>query len=94
MPIRLPIRLEESVWRPILVQYFPKPGARLIQACEELANNKVARQKGRLRLLVQVLKLATRMASKKKVRLAESHFFEALALRSQMMGQGNLAATR
>lgn len=91
MPIRLPARLEEAVWRPILVQYFPKPTAKLLETAGQVVNHKIPRQRGRLRLLVQVLKLASRIASKKKARLAEAHFFEALALRAQMMGQ-NLEA--
>lgn len=87
MPIRLPRLLGEAAVRPIVVQYFPRPSARLLAACQQLANNQMPRQLGRLRLLSQVLRLASRIASKKKTRLAEPHFFEALALREQMMGE-------
>ncbi|MBI5770888.1 MAG: AAA family ATPase [Verrucomicrobia bacterium] len=87
MPIRLPRVLTEEHFRPIVVQYFPRPGEKLLAACAQLANNKMPRQQGRLRLLSQVLRLASRVASKKKTRLAEIHFFEALGLREQMMGE-------
>lgn len=86
MPIRLPAVLEEASWRPILVQYFPKPSRAACEAAEKLANNRLPRQKGRVRLLTQVLKLATRLASKEGGRLTEDHFFKALALREQMIG--------
>jgi hypothetical protein len=87
MPIRLPRVLSEPHLRPIVVQYLPKPSAKLLTACEQLSNNRMPRQQGRLRLLSQVLRLASRIASKKKTRLAEVHFFEALAAREQMMGE-------
>lgn len=87
MPIRLPSLLGEDNFRPIVVQYFSKPSKNLLTACGQLANDQLARQKGRLRLLSQVLRLASRIASRKKTRLAEVHFFEALALRAQMMGE-------
>ncbi len=87
MPIRLPSVLEEAHFRPILVQYFPRASKQLLATCEQIANDRLPRQKGRLRLLSQVLRLASRIASKKKTRLAETHFFEALAAREQMMGE-------
>lgn len=88
MPIRLPGVLTEEHFRPIVVQYFPRPTKKVLDACEQLANNRMPRQQGRLRLLSQVLRLASRIASKKKSpRLAEVHFFEALAMRDQMMGE-------
>ncbi|WP_414664875.1 AAA family ATPase [Horticoccus sp. 23ND18S-11] len=87
MPIRLPRVLGEPHIRPIVVQYFTRPSAKVLTACEQLANNKMPRQQGRLRLLSQVLRLASRIASKKKTRLAEVHFFEAMAMREQMMGE-------
>jgi DNA transposition AAA+ family ATPase len=89
MPIRLPRVLTEEHFRPIVVQYFPRPSKTLIDACADVANNRMPRQQGRLRLLSQVLRLASRIASKKKTKtkLLEPHFFEALAMREQMMGE-------
>lgn len=86
MPIRLPSLLTEEHFRPIVVQYFPKPSKALLTSCGQVANNKLPRQQGRLRLLSQVLRLASRIASKKKTKLVEVHFYEALASREAMMG--------
>ncbi|HTJ78507.1 MAG TPA: ATP-binding protein [Rariglobus sp.] len=86
MPIRLPRLLVENAYRPLVVQYFPRPTAKLLQACAQLANDQMPKQKGRLRLLNQVLRLATRIASKARKPLTEAHFFSSLALRQQMMG--------
>jgi hypothetical protein len=89
LPIRLPYVLGEANWRPILVQYFPRPSEKLLKACEQIANNKMrAGERGRLRTLVKTLQLATRMASKDRednprIRLNEEHFFKALAMRQK-----------
>jgi hypothetical protein len=87
MPVRLPRLLKPEHIRPIVVQYFPKPSAELLQACAQLANDQMPRQKGRLRLLSQVLRLSSRVASTKKTRLVEVHFFTALGMREEMMGE-------
>jgi hypothetical protein len=92
MIIRLPAVMVEATWFPIVVQYFPKPSKALLSACNEIANNKRARIKGRLRMLGELFKLAMRIASKAKQPLREEHFFKALALREQMMGKTQMAA--
>lgn len=91
MPIRLPHELKEEHFRPIVVQYFPKPGRKLLEACEQIANNRLPRQQGRLRLLSQILRLSSRIASKRagktgRVRLTEDDFFRAMNIRDEMMG--------
>lgn len=87
MPVVLPKLLQEADYRPIVVQYFPRPSEKLLTICGQLANNEFAHQKGRLRLLRQVMSLATRIASKDKKtpKLDESHFLKALKMRSEMM---------
>lgn len=89
MPVRLPALLDEAAYRPLVVQYFPRPSAKLLETCGQLANDKLPRQQGRLRLLNQVLRLSSRFAHKAKRRLVEDDFYKALALRAQMMGREN-----
>ncbi|WP_043588964.1 ATP-binding protein [Geminisphaera colitermitum] len=86
MPVKLPAELGEEHYRPLIVPWFPRPGPKLLAACGQVANDKLPRQKGRLRLLSQICRLANRVAAKKGETLAEHHFFKALALRDQMMG--------
>jgi len=92
LTIRLPFKLEEAAYRPIVVQYFPKPSDKLLSACEQLANNRLPGQRGRLRVMTKVLMLATRLVAKEReknprARLTEQHFFKALAVRDQLMGR-------
>ena len=42
---------------------------------------------GRLGILVENLKVASRIAAKSKQKLTEEHFFKAVAVRTQMMGE-------
>lgn len=93
MPIKLPAVLKEAHYRPVVVPFFPKPSEKLLATCGHIANDLLPRQKGRLRLLDQVLRLAARMAQKKGVALGESHVYAAMALRAQMMGKEQESAT-
>lgn len=95
LQIRLPSVLDEADFRPLVVQYFPNPTKKLLEACEQVANNKMARQKGRLRTMVKIFELANRMAVKEREknprkRFTEEHFFKALALREKFRQSGNL----
>jgi DNA transposition AAA+ family ATPase len=81
MPIRLPGTIKKLDWMPILKQYVKNPGERLINECNLIANSL-----GRLGILVETLKVASRIASKSKENLNEEHVFKAIALRKQMMG--------
>lgn len=81
MPIRLPRRLKKSDFMPILRQYVKSPTERLITVCDEIAN-----AMGRLGILVETLKLASRMAKKSGGPITDEHVYKAVALRRQMMG--------
>lgn len=82
MPIRLPKRLKESDILPILIQYIPEPSDTLISEALRIANDL-----GRLGILVELLKVGSRMAAKDKKKLTETHIFAAIKLRHEMMGQ-------
>lgn len=81
-PVRLFREIQAKDYQPILEQYFKRPSAKLIESAGTIANDQ-----GRLRVLVELLKVATRIASKSQQSLVEEHFFKALALRRQMMGE-------
>jgi DNA transposition AAA+ family ATPase len=87
MPIRLKRRLASADYLPILKQYIPDPSKDLREQCARIAN-----ERGRLGILVETLKVASRMASKDKRRLTEKTIFDAIALRAQMMGETEYAA--
>ena len=84
MPIRLPSRLKKSDFMPILKQYVRNPDDKLIAAADEIANNM-----GRLGILVEVLKLASRIAKKSGSPINAEHVFKSIAMRRQMMGNHN-----
>lgn len=85
MPVRLPKNIKESDVLPILTQYVGRPGDRLIAVCLEIAN-----ALGRLGILVETLRVASRLAARSKTRLSEEHIFKAVALRKQMQGEGGV----
>lgn len=85
MPIRLPRRIKRSDWLPIVRQYV-EPSEKLTAAMDEIANGL-----GRLGILVETLKVASRIASKAKQELTEEHVIKAIALRVQMMGESQYA---
>lgn len=86
--IGMPIRLKKKVYlkdiRPIVEQYIENPGDELMAECARIAN-----EQGRLGILVENLKVASRMANKQHCRLNEKHVFKAIALRRQM-SQGEI----
>lgn len=82
MPILLPKKIKQADWLPILKQYVAKPSARLLAECERMANGI-----GRLGILAQTLKVASRMAHKSKHDVGEIDVIKAVALRRQMSGQ-------
>ncbi|MDZ7317474.1 MAG: ATP-binding protein [candidate division KSB1 bacterium] len=81
MPIRLPRRLRKQDWLPIVRQYV-EPDDELIISLDKIANGL-----GRLGILVESLKLASRIAAKAKEQLTPTHVHRAIALRAQMMGE-------
>lgn len=82
MPIRLKRTIPINDIRPIVEQYLPEPGKQLLEHCADIAN-----EQGRLGILVENLKVASRIAAKSKQKLCEEHFFKAVAVRQQMMGE-------
>lgn len=84
MPIRLPRRMRKADWMPILAQYINHPSAEL---CEHITH--IANHQGRLGIMVEVLKVASRIANKAGEKLAEQHVYKSIALRRQMMGEHN-----
>jgi hypothetical protein len=82
MPIRLPRKIKPADIEPILRQYISRPSGALMEVCETIAN-----KPGRLGILVETLKVASRIARKKGSPLKEDHVFSAIKLREQMQGE-------
>jgi DNA transposition AAA+ family ATPase len=82
MPIRIPPKLREQDVFPILNQYIAKPSNDLRAEALRIAN-----EMGRLGILVETLKIASRMAAKEKKPLTETYVFAAIKIRNQMMGK-------
>ncbi|MGN6387294.1 MAG: AAA family ATPase [Verrucomicrobiota bacterium] len=82
MPVRIPKKLRESEVMPIVTQYMGKPSAALKAEMMRIAN-----EPGRLGILVEILKVASRIAAKEKKPLTENYIFAAIKLRKQMMGE-------
>lgn len=80
-PIRLPRRIREKDILPIVSQYIQKPSESLMSEALRIANDL-----GRLGILVEILKVASRIAAKDKKKLCENHVFAAIKLRHEMMG--------
>lgn len=87
-PVRLFRSVEEKDFGPIIAQYWPRPSAKLNAAVHEVVN---AAGSGHIRLLAELLKVSSRIATKAKQELREEHFFKAIALRHQMMGETQYA---
>ncbi len=87
MPVRLPRKLKEADIAPLLRQYVSRPSARTMEAAMQVAN-----ELGRLGILVETLKVASRIAAKSGDHVNEGHFLKALAVRKQMMGETVYAA--
>lgn len=87
-PVRLFRVVEEKDFGPIIRQYWPRPSAKLLATVHEVVN---AGGSGHIRLLAELLKVSSRIAGKAKQELREEHFFKALALRHQMMGETQYA---
>jgi DNA transposition AAA+ family ATPase len=86
MPVRLPKKIKADDYRPIVEQYIRRPSAELMKRAADIAN-----ARGRLGILVETLKVASKIASKSKATLSEEHVFKAIALRLQMMGETQYA---
>jgi DNA transposition AAA+ family ATPase len=88
MPVRLKRKIAQKEFRPIVEQYLKHPSEKVLDICNEIAN-----QPGRLGILVETLKVASRISGKAKEKVNEEHFFKAVAIRRQMMGETQYAKT-
>jgi DNA transposition AAA+ family ATPase len=86
MPIRLKRTIAAKDIMPIVSQYLPDPSKELMDHCKQIAN-----EQGRLGILTEDLKIASRIAGKMEQNLTEAHFFKALKLREQMQGEKQYA---
>lgn len=82
MPIRLPKKVKQGDVDAMLKQFIPKPSDEARSIALQLGNSA-----GRFGHLLETLKVASRIASKQKQALNESHFIKAHQMRSQMMGE-------
>jgi DNA transposition AAA+ family ATPase len=82
MPVRLRRRIAQREFRPIVEQYLKHPSDKVMDVCNEIANHP-----GRLGILVETFKMASRISGKAKEKVSEEHFFKAVAIRRQMMGE-------
>lgn len=76
----------EKDLEPILCQYFARVPSAVMTACLNIANHHEPRLPGRLRSMVEILRLTSKIAGKDKTRPTEAHFFKAIALRKQLSG--------
>ncbi len=81
MPVRLPVSIKEDSISPIVGQYVARPNRALMESLLKIAN-----EPGRLGILVETLKVASRIAKKKGAKLTDDHVFAAIKLRKQMSG--------
>jgi DNA transposition AAA+ family ATPase len=79
--IKLPKKFRQVDIDPILRQYVSRPGKVLAETCLKIAN-----ELGRVRFLVEILKVASRIAKKASTRPADEHIFKAIKLVQEMQG--------
>jgi DNA transposition AAA+ family ATPase len=83
MPIRVKTKITAKDVSPIVRQFIPEPSAELMAEMVRIAN-----EPGRLGILTETLKVASRIAAKEKApELTENHVIKAIALRKQMSGE-------
>lgn len=78
--VKLPQEMDYSDYGPMLEQYIEEPSPKIQSVCDEVVN----KWEGRMRSLNKLLKFASRIASKKKETMEESHVFQALAWRDKL----------
>ena len=81
MPIRLPQKIREADVLPIVAQFIAKPSKQLLTHLLEIAN-----LPGRLGIVTETLKVASRIASKARTDIEEAHVFRAIEFRNKMTG--------
>lgn len=83
MPIRLPENIKAADVLPIVKQFLT-PGAELMRVLTDISNHP-----GRLGIVTESLKVASRIAAKAGQKLADSHVLRAIEVRKQMSGTSN-----
>jgi hypothetical protein len=83
MPVMVKPKIKRADIVPIVKQFVRNPSTELLDEMEKIANSP-----GRLGIMVETLKVASRIASKSKQSLDESHVRKAIAIRAQMSGGG------
>lgn len=81
MPIRLPKTIPPDAVTPIIGQFLPGAPADIREKLRQTAN-----QPGRLGIVVETLKVASRIAAKAKTKLTPDHIQKAIDLRNRMTG--------
>ncbi len=81
MPVRLKPVIKRADLLPIVKQFVKTPGAPFLDEMERIANSP-----GRLGIMVETLKVASRIAHKAGADLEEAHVRKAIALRAEMSG--------
>lgn len=82
MPIRLPKELGRNDVFPIVRQFIERPSSALLTTLIDTAN-----RPGRLGIVAETLKVASRIAAKAKAELTEDHILKSLELRARMTGK-------
>lgn len=80
LQVKLPARMSEEDFRPMLEQFIPEPSPRLVGICEEVVNN----WPGHMRALNKLLKFASRIATKADEELADKHVSHAIRWRDKL----------
>jgi DNA transposition AAA+ family ATPase len=84
MPVLIKPKIKRADILPIVRQFVKNPGSALLDELDKIAN-----APGRLGIMVETLKVASRIASKSKQQLGEEHVRKAIAIRAQMSAGGN-----
>jgi DNA transposition AAA+ family ATPase len=79
MPVKLPKEVKREDYVGIVRQFVTRPSKALLDSCHKAANGR-----GSLGILVETLKVASRIAAKARVEIDETHVARAFALREQM----------
>lgn len=82
-PVLIPSKLNRGDVLPIVRQFVKTPGNELLEILEKMAN-----APGRLGVVVETLKVASRIASVDKEPLSEKHVMMAIAMRTQHSREG------
>ena len=87
LPVRLPRLNQLKDIEPIVKQYVKRPTQKMLESCLAMSN-----ETGRIRIVVERLKVGSRIATKAGRPMCEEDFFKALAIVKQMGGETLYAA--